>query len=127
MRAGAQKFDVQYVGMASAGNRRGLRGRLSSHAKSKKKADLWSHFSVYEVWDNIRDDEIRELEGLFRHIYREDARASALNVQRGFKKVRLVRQNNLQDWSTSDASHGRPSKRGRKRPKGTKRRARRGR
>jgi hypothetical protein len=64
IRASKQKFDVLYVGMTAAGRRGGIRGRLRSHAK--KKAD-WTRFSVYEVWDNIRDDEVAELEGLFRH------------------------------------------------------------
>jgi hypothetical protein len=95
---GHQKYDVQYVGMAAAGKRGGLRGRLASHARSKRKQKLWTHFSAYEVWENIRADEIVELEGLFRHIYRKDSRASALNVQRGFKKLKSVRQNNLKTW-----------------------------
>jgi hypothetical protein len=95
---GREKFDVQYVGMATAGKRRGLRGRLESHAKSKRKGKLWTHFSIYQVWENIRSEEVAELEGLFRHIYRKDSRASALNIQRGFKQVRRVRQNNLKAW-----------------------------
>ena len=78
----ADNFNVVYVGMSATG-RTGIKRRLRSHRKQK--IELWSHFSVYEVWDNVRDDEIRELEGLFRHIYRHDSRASALNVQRGFK------------------------------------------
>jgi hypothetical protein len=93
-----EKFDVAYVGMAAAGKRLGVRGRLASHARSKRKGKLWTHFSVYEVWENIRDEEVAELEGLFRHIYRKDSRASALNLQRGFKQVRLVRENNLKRW-----------------------------
>jgi hypothetical protein len=85
---GGQKFDVQYVGMAAAGRRGGIKGRLTSHAK--KKSDLWTHFSAYVVWDNIREEEVAELEGLFRHIYGRDSRASALNIQRKFKKLRQV-------------------------------------
>jgi hypothetical protein len=85
-----------YVGMAVAGRRGGLRSRLKSHFR--KKGDLWTHFSAFEVWDNIRDEEIVELEGLFRHIYRRDNKANALNIQRGFKKMRRVRQNNLSKW-----------------------------
>jgi hypothetical protein len=60
---GREKFDVQYVGMATAGKRRGLRGRLESHAKSKRKGKLWTHFSIYQVWENIRSEEVAELEG----------------------------------------------------------------
>jgi hypothetical protein len=93
-----QKYDVLYVGMATAGRRGGLRGRLMSHARSERKGKLWTHFSAFEVWDNIRDEEVAELEGLFRHIYRKDSAASALNIQRSFRKARRVRQNNLSKW-----------------------------
>ncbi len=75
----------------------GIRARLKSHRKSK--GNLWTHFSVFEVWDNIRDDEIVELEGLFRHFYRRDARANSLNVQRGFRKAKKVRQNDFGRWA----------------------------
>jgi len=80
-----KRFDVVYVGMAGEG---GIRPRLNSHRK--KKADLWTHCSIYQVWDNIRTEEIRELEGLFRHIYRRDIRASRLNVQRSFVTLKKV-------------------------------------
>ncbi len=86
------KYDVLYVGMATAGRRGGLRGRLTSHVKSKRKSKEWSHFSAFEVWENIRQEEIAELEGLFRHIYRKDPAANRLNIQRGFKKARKLPQ-----------------------------------
>ena len=89
---GKKYYDVVYVGMAT----RGIRGRLESHVKRKK--DLWTHFSAFEVWDNIRDEEIIELEGLFRHLYRKDSRANGLNVQRTFKKAVKVRQNQPKKW-----------------------------
>ena len=53
----------------------------------KKKAGLWTHFSVFEVWDNITQAEVVEPEGLFREIYRQDARANRLNKQRSFKTL----------------------------------------
>jgi hypothetical protein len=81
-------FNVVYVGMTTSG----MRGRLLKHAKSPKKAGLWTHFSAYEVWENIRDKEIVELEGLFRHIYMKDSAANRLNVQRRFKTVVKVKQ-----------------------------------
>ncbi len=90
------KYDVVYVGMTNAGNGGGVLRRLRGHKKHK--AGLWSHCSVFEVWDNIRDDEIVELEGLFRHIYRYDAKANTLNVQRGFKKLRKVIDENIEEW-----------------------------
>jgi len=91
----ADKRDVVYVGMA-VGGRGGIRGRLKSHRRHKE--GLWSHCSVFEVWDNIRDDEIIELEGLFRHIYRYDTRANKLNKLRGFKKLKSVTDKNFSEW-----------------------------
>ena len=90
---GKDKYDVVYIGMTTSG----IRARLESHEKSK--GDLWTHFSVFEVWDNIRNEEIVELEGLFRHFYRKDARANILNVQRGFKKAKKIQMNNFENWS----------------------------
>ena len=49
-------------------------------AHDKKKAD-WTHFTIFEVHDNISREEIRELEALFLHIYRKDRRANGLNRQ----------------------------------------------
>lgn len=94
----AEKYRVVYVGMAAAGRRGGIRGRLVRHERSKRKTAIWTHFSAFEVWDNIRDDEVAELEGLLRHIYRYDPEANKLNIQKGFKKARRVRQNNLKLW-----------------------------
>jgi len=78
-----EHYNVVYVGMARKG---GIRWRLRSHRKSKRKK--WTHFSVFEVWPNISDSEVAELEGLFRHLYRRDSVASSLNKQRGYKALR---------------------------------------
>ena len=78
-------YDVVYIGLGGTGARSGIRSRVNQHLRSKKKRDLWTHFSIFEVWDNITGDEIRELEGLFRYIYRRDTRANRLNRQKGFK------------------------------------------
>jgi hypothetical protein len=109
---GKYKFDVVYVGMAAAGRRGGLRSRLNSHRK--RKGHLWTHFSAFQAWDNIRDEEIKELEGLFRHLYRKDTKANRLNIHRGFKKMRGIRQNDLSLWSEPvpappSARYGRPN------------------
>jgi hypothetical protein len=96
--SGRDKYDVVYVGMTVTGRRGGIRGRLKSHFKSKSKRNLWTHFSVFEAWDNIRDEEIVELEGLFRHIYRDDSQANRLNRQRGFKKLRNIRTKDFLKW-----------------------------
>ena len=80
-------YNVVYVGMAG-GENAGVKGRLQSHLRNK--GDSWTHFSVYQVWDNIREDEVRELEGIFRHIYRKDSRAGKLNKQKSFMKLKHV-------------------------------------
>jgi len=65
------------------------------------KQDLWTHFSVFEVHDNVRGEEIEELEGLLRHIYRRDSGANRLNEQRAFAKLNRVRSKQLDDWHTT--------------------------
>jgi hypothetical protein len=99
-KCGTDRYDVRYVGM-SAGNRLAIKGRLRSHEKSKRKGKKWSHFSVFQVWDNVTDQEIAELEGFARHIYRKDKIASGLNIRRGYKKLGSksgVRNNNIRNW-----------------------------
>jgi hypothetical protein len=83
-----------YIGMATLGE--GIRSRLKQHNKSGRK--IWSHFSVFEVWDNINADEIEELEGLFREIYRKDRRANRFNSQKRYKKLQGVREDRLELW-----------------------------
>jgi hypothetical protein len=84
-----KKYDVVYVGMADG--EAGIRARLTAHANSKRKRQLWTHFSYFEVWPNITEAEITELEGLFREIYRKDKRANALNRQRRCRQLQNVR------------------------------------
>src|SRR5580704_13654250 len=84
-----RKYDVVYVGMADGDA--GIRARLKAHANSKRKRDLWGNFSTFEVWPNITEAEISELEGLFREIYRKDKRANALNRQRRCRQLQNVR------------------------------------
>ena len=88
-------YDVVYVGM-TRGGKGGIWSRLKRHRI--KKEGLWSHCSIFEVWDNVRDNEIIELEGLFRHIYRYDSRANSLNKQKGFRKLKIVRDDNFREW-----------------------------
>ena len=81
-------YDVVYVGMVGAPKAGGIRHRLRRHSETKGK--LWTHFSVFEVWDNIHEHEVAELEGLFRQIYSRDQRANRLNKQKSFKKLKRV-------------------------------------
>lgn len=94
--AKAKKYCVVYVGMSASGKTRGIRRRLRAHRRDK--GDLWTHFSVFQVWDNIRDEEITELEGLFRHLYRKDPDANRLNIHRGFPAIRRIRNTPIEDW-----------------------------
>lgn len=87
-------FDLVYIGMA----RTNMKGRIRKHFNSMKKSKYWSHFSIFEVWDNISDAEIEELEGLFRHLYKKDSRANQLNKQKGYQKINKVRDDRIKDW-----------------------------
>ena len=80
-----RRFDVVYVGMAAEG---GIRPRLRSHRIKKK--GLWTHCSVFEVWENVTPAEVKELEGILRHIYRKDSRAARLAVQRSFARMKKL-------------------------------------
>lgn len=92
----AKRYDVVYIGM-TVGGKGGIRSRLKGHRR--RKSGLWTHCSIFEVWNNIRDDEIIELEGLFRHIYKSDSRANRLNKQRGFRKLKKIRDKNFWEWT----------------------------
>jgi len=89
------KYDVVYIGMAAGTKTGSIRGRLRVHRR--KKGKLWTNFSAFEVWDNVGEKEVKELEGLFRHIYRKDTRANKLNRQRGFKKLSKVRRDTTKE------------------------------
>ena len=92
-------FDVVYVGMAR-GNRTGVTQRLQAHRRNK--GDLWTHFSVFEVWDNVREEEVEELEGLFRHLYRFDSKANSLNKQKSYKPLNRIRRRSAREWFRYD-------------------------
>jgi len=72
------KFDAVYVGMA-AGKTSGMYARFQNHVRNNRLS--WTHFTVFEVHDNITPSEIAEIEGLFRHMYRKDSRANKFNRQ----------------------------------------------
>jgi len=88
-------YDFVYIGMATAG----IKARLKAHIRHKKY--LWSHFSCFEVWDNIGDQEIAELEGLFRHLYRYDSKANKLNKQKGYRALNQIRRETEQLWPST--------------------------
>ena len=65
-------YQVVYVGMSSSG----IYSRLKSHRLHKQ--ELWTHFTFMEVWPNVPEQQIRELEGILRHLYRKDPDANKL-------------------------------------------------
>lgn len=83
---GSEAYEVVYIGIAGIGKkgRSGIRGRLKSHNRNKKN---WSHYSFFEVHDNVFTEEIRELELLLLGIFRDDSRIKLLNLQTGSKKL----------------------------------------
>ena len=60
-------YNVFYIEMAKGKN--GVWSRLRRHCSSKSK--LCTHCSIFEVWNNIHDEKIEEMEGLFRYIYKD--------------------------------------------------------
>lgn len=91
----SKKYDVVYIGMAAGTKTASIRGRLRAHRRRKGK--FWTHFSAFEVWDNISEEEVKELEGIFRHIYRKDSRANRLNRQKSFRKLTRIRRSSKKE------------------------------
>lgn len=85
----SEQCEVRYIGMTDFS----IRNRLAKHKRKKKD---WTHFSAYAVWPNVSKDEIRELEGLFRHIFRKDRRTIVLNLQRRYKDLKTTKD--LMRW-----------------------------
>jgi hypothetical protein len=94
------RFDVVYVGKSGCSKTAGIYARLKDHVKSKRLK--WTHFTIFEVHDNITAQEITELEGLFRHMYRKDSRANKYNKQlchKPFQNPKVkVSERRLKEW-----------------------------
>ena len=80
--ASKKKFEVFYIGVGGVKKAAtsGIRSRLRSHDKHK---DDWTHYSLFEVHDNISREEILEIEQLLLRIFRHDDRIRLDNVQLG--------------------------------------------
>jgi hypothetical protein len=85
-------FEVFYIGIGgvSKNAHTGVGGRVKHHDKSKSKRDKWTHYSFFEVHDNISREEILELEGLFLRIFWNDPRIKLANVQLGLKTLKRL-------------------------------------
>jgi hypothetical protein len=94
-----ERMNVVYIGRSTGSNKQGVGARLLSHNDTKKD---WSHFSVFEVWQNVFNEIIIELEALILHIYSRDGTANKLNRQRNSKLFRGIRRRRRRDWKYRD-------------------------
>lgn len=90
----AKNHEVVYIGVAGLGKTGGggVQSRLRTHNRRIKS---WTHYSLFEVHDNVTSEEIREVEALLLGIFRDDQRIKLANKQRGSKKLRLLRNESL--------------------------------
>lgn len=97
-------MNAVYVGI-TRGQAIGVKSRLRSHLKTKK--DSWTHFSFFEVWDNIPKEQVEELEGLFLNIFGKarPENGLGLNVVKGNTKLNSIARTGKADWlATSQTS-----------------------
>jgi hypothetical protein len=90
-----KKMNVVYIGRSAIGSKQGIGARIVSHTKEKK---AWSHFSVFEVWDNVSNMVVEELEALILHIYARDGSANGLNIQKNSKRFHSIRRADRNSW-----------------------------
>lgn len=92
-------YEVFYIGVGGVAKnaRSGIRARIRNHHKTKK--DGWTHYSFFEVHDNVSREEILELEGLFLRIFRHDPRVKLDNVQLGSTILRRLSKDSDPVWA----------------------------
>lgn len=90
-------FEVFYIGVGGVSRKpkSGVGGRIKNHDKTK---DDWTHYSVFEVHDNISREEILELEGLLLRIFRHDPRVKLANRQLGSRIFKSLSKTTM--WSS---------------------------
>ena len=67
----SRHMNVRYVGYASG--QRGNDARSMLRSQHTLNGSMWSHFSVYELWDHFQKDDAAAVEALFEHVYRDDS------------------------------------------------------
>jgi len=89
-------YNVVYIGLAT----KCIWSRINSHTKSRRKNKHWTHFSLFEVNNNVRNQEIKDLEGIIRHVYRKDRRANKINIAKGYDALRKIRacKTRFENW-----------------------------
>ncbi|HWZ44339.1 MAG TPA: hypothetical protein VNW97_12745 [Candidatus Saccharimonadales bacterium] len=86
-----KNYEVVYIGVGGVSMgvaRSGVSSRIKDHDENRKVS--WTHYSFFEVHDNIGRDEILELEGLLLRIFRHDSRIKLDNVQLGSTKLKAL-------------------------------------
>lgn len=92
-------FAVTYIGVGGVQNKRatsGVGNRIRTHDKRAKEGKIkdWTHYSYFEVHDNISSEEIRQLESLLLTIFQHDKRITLDNVQHGGSELRKLSHKN---------------------------------
>ena len=90
---GVKYFDVVYVGMSGGS----IKARLREHKKNEIKGPAWTHFSAFVVRDNITESQVRDLEGILRHIYSRASRANKLAKAKKSDKLSKLRTSILSE------------------------------
>lgn len=90
-------MEVVYIGVG-LGKANGIKGQLMIHRDQQP--NVWSHFSVFEVWDNITKKQIKELAGFFRHVYRQAPYAMRGAAEtKEYEPLVRIRRLDLEDMS----------------------------
>jgi hypothetical protein len=84
-----KKFEVFYIGVGGIAKdaTSGVGRRIRNHRENKQR---WTHYSLFEVHDNVSREEILEIEQLFLRMFRHDNRIKLDNIQHGsavFKRL----------------------------------------
>jgi hypothetical protein len=87
-----ERYEVRYIGVSGLGKGGRVHRRLRSH---RRKKDDWTHFSLFEVHDNITAAEIRELEAMLLEIFHHDPRIGLANVRTGSRAFSRLRREKL--------------------------------
>jgi hypothetical protein len=99
LRRGKKKtYEVFYIGVGGVSEKAksGVGGRIKNHNKTK---EGWTHYSFFEVHDNVSHKEILELEGLLLRVFRHDPRIKLDNKQRGSVVFRRLSKDSASVWA----------------------------
>ena len=97
VRGKEKAYEVFYIGVGGVSKKAtsGIRSRIRKHQKTKED---WTHYSFFEVHDNVSREEILELEGLFLRIFRHDPRVRLDNKQLGSSILRRLSKDSSPAW-----------------------------